>query len=79
MSLKLQAMEQRLATLLAYHQKLVLENNNMKQLYRVERLIKRLLYVYEAGVAEEARKKGLTILSFWGRLKHETEDDYLGG
>lgn len=54
MSLKLQSIEQRLITLLAYHQKLVVENVDKPRMDRVARMIKRLLYLYETGLRQAA-------------------------
>lgn len=50
MTLKLQAIEQRLETVLAYQQKLVTENVDKKSMDRAARLIRRLLYIYEKGL-----------------------------
>lgn len=52
MTLKLQAIEQRLITLLAYHQKLVAENRNGKRMHFVARHIRRLTAIYENGTSK---------------------------
>lgn len=50
MTLKLQAVEQRLTTVLAVQQKLVHENQDKKAMDRAARLIRHLLHVYEKGL-----------------------------
>lgn len=52
MTLKLQAVEQRLITLLAYHQRLLMENRNKRRMDTVARHIRRLLAIYENGTAQ---------------------------
>lgn len=51
MTLKLQAIEQRLITILDFHQKLVFENKDKHAMDRASRLIRRLMRLYEHGVA----------------------------
>jgi hypothetical protein len=50
MPIKFQALEQRLQTVLALHQKLTHENKDKKAMDRAARLIRRLLKIYEAGM-----------------------------
>lgn len=51
MTLKLQAVEQRLETVLAYQQKLVHENKDKKGMDKAARLIRRLLRIYDLGMS----------------------------
>lgn len=54
MNLKLQAIEQRLMTVLAVQQKLVTENTNKAAMDHAARLIRHLLYRYETGLIKGA-------------------------
>lgn len=51
MTLKLQAIEQRILTVLAYQQKLVHENKDKKGMDRAARLMRRLLRIYEGDLS----------------------------